>query len=288
MGKELRDKAGFYSILGKAFISSTTVLDKIEKRALHGWIARTTAEYIRDEIILHLKAGDMTVQQLVEMDLEAFMKQAKKAHEDKKRAAMDLGTAVHTAIEDYYHSGQDRKILDGHCTINPDLTSPIIAFLDWEAAFKVLPRRVEMTVYSEVEEYAGTLDLICEITPPGGSGPLTIVNDHKASTAIYDTNVMQVASYFFALEEMEGELNPADPPGIDGAGILRLDKETGMPEFRLYDRDELLKPYMAFLSVLDYCKWERSWKSDEQAKRAALRAKKRKPPKFNPPEEKPA
>ena len=271
--KALRDRAGFYDIGGKGFISSTTVIDRLEKYGLHPWIARTTAEYMRDEILNHLIAGDMTIEQLRETDLELLMKQAKQAHEQKKKEAMDIGSGVHKAIEEYYKHGQNRAVLDAHSKMFPVLTSPLLAFIEWESAFKINPIDVERTVFSKTEEYAGTLDLHCYLTVPGDTVERVVIIDHKAAAAVYDGNVMQIASYAFALLEELLEL--------DGAGILRLDKETGIPEFRLYSMEELEKPYKMFLSVLDYCKWERAWKSEISAKKSAGRRAARKAPKLN-------
>lgn len=280
--KLARDRSGFYAIAGKGYISSTTVLDRLEKHGLHPWIAAQAAGYVREGIIDHLLAGDMTLDQLREMDLDAFMIQAKKEHEAKKREAMAVGTAVHIAIEGYYKNGQDRTVLDKCSTIDPRITAPLLAFLDWEKAFKIVPLNVEMTVFSHTHEYAGTLDLHCRLTSPGTDYEQIGVIDHKAAASIYDTNVMQIASYLFALEEMESDLNPMDAPCIDGAGILRLDKETGIPEFVWRDKEDLIMWFDAFRALLEFCKWDRAIKDFEMAKRAALKRAARKAPSFNP------
>lgn len=280
--KLARDRSGFYRIKDKGYISSTTVLDRLEKYGLHPWIAAQAAGYVREGILDHLIAGDMTIDQLKEMDLEAFMIQAKREHEAKKREAMALGTSVHAGIEGYYKFGQDKSVLDRCSTIDPRLTAPFLAFLDWEQGFKIAPLNVEMTIWSETHEYAGTLDLHCRLTLPGTDYEQIGVIDHKAATSIYDTNVMQIASYLFALEEMESRLNPMDAPVIDGAGILRLDKETGVPEFRWYDKDDLIMWFECFRSLLEFCKWERAVRDIEIAKRAALKRAAKKAPSFNP------
>jgi hypothetical protein len=267
MGSKGRDSSGFYEIGKEKFVSSTTVLDKLEKYAIHPWIAKTTAEYIRDGILEHLIAGDMSLDQLREMDLNLFMKQAKKEYEEKKREAMDVGSVVHKAIEEYYAANRDIKILENSMIVDGRIVKALKAFRDWEKRYQVEPIGVEMTVYSNTHEYAGTLDLWAKITCPEENFYRYVIIDHKASSQIYESYIMQIASYYFALNEMR-----ENEEGLDGAGILRLDKETGIPEFSLYSEEELEKPFYAFLAVLNYFKWEMAWKSETRAKRATLKA----------------
>jgi hypothetical protein len=58
---------------------------------------------------------------------------------------------------------------------------------------------------------------------------------------------MQLAAYQYAHEEMTGDK-------MDGVGILRLDKETGMPEWKELEMDKLSHYMDGFLCLLAY--WE--------------------------------
>ena len=264
-----RNARGWYDIDGVPMISSTTVLKKIEKEGLHPWIAKTTAEQIRDFVLKPIIRGEMTPVQLAEMDLELLMDQAKKAHEQQKKQAGDMGSLIHKVIEDYYIGSQDKNVLDTYTRNIPELTAPVLAFLKWEDDHKIKPIRAEHTVFSCEHGYAGTLDLECtaEIPSLPMVGPLHIIVDFKSSTGVYDEHILQVASYLFADEEMLGE-------DLDGGMIVRLDKVTGIPEPHFYIRTDLILPHKMFLAIKDYVDQERAWKAQIKQDKALAKEKK--------------
>jgi|GEM_PF-1826194 len=269
--KLTRNPRGWYDIDEVPMISSTTVLKKLEKEGLHPWIAATTAEQIRDFILQPIIRGEMTPEQLGEMDLDALMKEAKQAHQRAKKEAGDMGSLIHKVIEEYYAGGkQDRDLLDAYTKKMPDLTAPILAFIGWEDLYKIKPIRSEQTVFSFTNKFAGTLDLECMAELPGADvGPLHIVTDFKSSNGIYDEHVLQIASYVFAAEEMLGE-------DFDGGMIVRLDKVTGISEPHFYPRSDLVLPYKAFLAVKSYVDHERAWKEEVKKAKAAAKAEAKK------------
>jgi polyhydroxyalkanoate synthesis regulator phasin len=256
-----RNPKGFYDVDGVPMISSTTVLKRLEKEALHPWIAKQTAEQIRDFILQPIIRGEITPLQLSEMNLDDVMRQAKEASTKAKRQAGDMGSLIHKVIEEYYHTAGDHKILDNYTKTIPELTSPILAFMEWEKTYEVEPRYSEETVYSEVHGYAGTLDLFCLVTIPGEEGRKEIVVDFKSSSGVYDEHIMQLASYVFAKEEMIMNSDPQEWGFLlSGAMIVRLDKETGICEPHYYTREELLIPFQAFVKVKEFCELDRTWR----------------------------
>jgi len=73
------------------------------------------------------------------------------------------------------------------------------------------------------------------------------VIDFKTAKSIYDEYLLQIAAYYNTWNEFEH----GEHPKADAAGILRLDKETGMPEFT--DCTEgIEKKWLAFWSLRDY------------------------------------
>jgi hypothetical protein len=255
-----RDSRGFYGIDGRKMRSSTTILNVLEKEGLHPWIAWTTAGYIRDNILLPIMAGTMTPQQLSEMDLEQVLGNATKAHNVIKTEAGDMGSLIHKVIEEYYKSKSDAVILNDYTRTIPDLTAPILAFMDWQAKYKIVPLDSEHTVFSRIHGYAGTLDLDCLAVIEEHNTDRIIV-DFKSSSAIYDTDILQLSSYVFAQMEMTNH-------AYRGGMIVRLDKKTGLPEEHFYELKDLMTPFKMFLAAKEFCDARDLWRvGKKQAKK---------------------
>ena len=248
-----RNLKGYYEVNEVPYVSSTTVLKLREKEALHPWIAKQTAEQIRDFILVPIIDGLITPLQLSEMNLDDVMRQAKEASNKAKRQAADMGSLIHKVIEEYYKDNMNKGILDNYTKTIPELTAPILAFMDWEKGFGVVPIESEHTVYHEIHGYAGTLDLDCHLHHLGETDMLRVVVDFKSSNGIYDEHIMQLASYVFAA----GEMNKVS---MDGGMIVRLDKETGICEPHYYSKEELLLPFMAFVALKNFFDLEMAWR----------------------------
>jgi len=87
------------------------------------------------------------------------------------------------------------------------------------------------------------------------NNPLYVV-DIKTGKYIYDDQPMQLASYFYAAREkpLLKNLIPEE------AAILRLDKETGMPEFHHIPQQQLIIEYAKFLNLVQF------WHLNEKVK----------------------
>ena len=121
--------------------------------------------------------------------------------------ALKVGSAVHAAIEDYLMTGKEPD------TDHAQVVSGFLAFLEWMDEHKVKPIAIEETVYGNY--FAGTLDLRCNLNG------VPYVIDFKTSKAIYANDYgPQIAAYRSTF------------PDVEGCGILRLDKETGLPEWK--------------------------------------------------------
>ena len=121
--------------------------------------------------------------------------------------ALAVGSAVHAAIEEYFKTKKEPK------TDNPAIIAGYLAFIEWMYENKVKPIAVEETVYGNC--WAGTLDLRCLLNGE------SYVIDFKTSKAIYANDYgPQIAAYRSTFD------------AVGGCGILRLDKETGLPEWK--------------------------------------------------------
>ena len=152
-----------------------------------------------------------------------ILQQAKKNYRKVLADAGNVGTQVHNAIQTY--------LATGHEPVAPSdqVTSAFLAFLEWKDAHEVKPLQIkseskmglEYTLYDEELGVAGTADFIGYI-----DGELTVA-DWKSSKGIYPSHRHQVAAYFrMATSSPAPELRGK----MERTLILRLDKETGMPE----------------------------------------------------------
>lgn len=250
-----RDSRGFYGIDGGKFRSSTTILNVLEKEGLHPWIAWTTAKKLRELVLDPIIKGDMTPQQLSEMDMDALLKQATSAHRAARDEAGDMGSLIHKVIEEYYKDNSNQAILDNYTKTIPELTAPILAFMEWQAKYKIWPVVAEHTVYSKLHGYAGTLDLECLAVI--GDSTNRIIVDFKSSTGLYDEHILQLASYVFAQMEMSGK-------PYSGGMLVRLDKQTGLVDEHYYALKDLMAPFKMFLAVKGYCDARDLWRGDKK------------------------
>lgn len=115
-----------------------------------------------------------------------------------KQAAGDKGSRVHHAIEQLLLGNEvamdnlfpDSDGEQGEITVEE--WEAVMSFYDWWKETNPRLITLEQVVYNEQEDYAGTLDLICEI-----DGEIWIV-DFKTSQYIWPSHELQVSSYFHA------------------------------------------------------------------------------------------
>lgn len=147
----------------------TTLLNVLDKPALIYWAANTTAEAA--------VAGLEVVTAMAKKDQRDAVKWLTEARFRKPagstRTAAELGTAVHTACEDYALTGT-----------RPEVDAEVLPYLDqfdaWAQRFQPIYHAAEATVFSPTWGYAGTLDAILEL-----DGVL-FLTDYKTSRKSYD------------------------------------------------------------------------------------------------------
>ena len=193
-----------YTNNGITYPSVTTILGQLEKPALINWAANCAVEYMEEHIEeIQNPRGPHVVSDI--------LGNARTAFRTASRSARNIGTGVHHAIEDYISTGKDPTGL------SDAETNSFLAFLEWESKNKVRWERAEITLFHTHMGYAGTADALAEI-----NGHRYII-DFKTSKGIYDEYRVQLSAYKAAAEN-----NKIECPSI---GIIRLDKETGAPEF---------------------------------------------------------
>lgn len=216
-----------YSSDGIEYPSVTTVIGILGKGdALLGWAANCAIDYARKQI----EAGTEPL---------VALQDAAGNWKTVREEAADIGSEIHNLIHKYIKFGRD---VTG--TLRHEVENGFLAFLEWESRHKVEWHQTELSVVSRVHGFAGTLDAICSLCPdPHSTERKKYLIDFKSSKGFYDGFDMQLAAYRVGAAE-KGE-------HTEGCGILRLDKETGIPEWKDYT-EEQDKAQNAFLALLKF------------------------------------
>ncbi len=216
-----------YSSDGIEYPGVTTVIGILGKGdALLGWAANCAINYARKEI----EGGSHPL---------AALENAAGNWKSVRDEAADIGSEIHDLIHKYIQFGRDVT-----ADVRPEVANGFLAFLDWESRHKVEWHKTEMRVTSRVHGFAGTLDAICSMLPdPGKTERKKYLIDFKSSKGFYDGFDMQLAAYRVGAAE-NGE-------HTEGCGILRLDKETGLPEWKDYTNKQD-QAEAAFLALLRF------------------------------------
>ena len=216
--------------------SVTSYLSELAKPALVPWAAGITATYFKDHLEM-IKSGDIKLEDMVP---ETIVKEAKAHYKTMQEQAMELGSAVHEAVEKYY-------AFEGIPTKDPEvsrLAQEAIGCINDKLHFVV--DKSEQMVYHPVG-YAGTLDIVGTAAPGMVKRWAKAILDLKTGKAIYPEAKMQVAAYAEAWEYLHKEK-------VYFAIILRIDKETGKAsETYVMKRPEWKKQYKAFKQLVKFC-----------------------------------
>jgi len=198
----------YYKKEGKELPSVTTITGQLDKPALMIWAANCAVDYIIEGYNKDLSPDE--VLNLAEVARKNFRKVSQKA--------LNIGSQVHHAIENHILTGREPH------DPQDEVLSAFIAYLEWREKYEVEPIKTEHTLYGP--NWAGTCDLICTGMFRGKREKFLI--DHKTSKAVYPEMRYQIAAYKSATDCV-------------GCGILRVDKITGIPEWKdttkTYDDD---------------------------------------------------
>jgi hypothetical protein len=181
--------------------SWTGVCDLLDKSSgLLPWAVNCAVKYIKENGLT-----------------EETLDKAKKEWRTVKDEACDIGSEVHGIIERYIKFGKDTL-----GELRPEVENAFLAFLEWEKTTGVEWIASECRVYNPSVGVAGCFDAIGRI-----KGEYILI-DFKSSKGFYDTFPIQLGGYLSCLNHY------TLPFEMSHAGILRLDKETGVPEWKEY------------------------------------------------------
>lgn len=212
-----------YKRNGKKYVSVTEYLKVVNKPALVQWSANMTRDFMlkqTDEI--RTLAKTQSEQGFADL-YEGLCQKARLAHRDVT-TALDIGTIVHTLLEDI---GEGRTVdIDLATKDEPEEVQKAVrkamdGYYKWveEDEIEHIPGMNEVVLYDDALEIGGTMDAGFH-----RKGTLC-VGDYKSSKGIYPEMIIQASKYKRMFEEQTGEL-------VERAYILRFDKSTG--EFESY------------------------------------------------------
>jgi hypothetical protein len=185
--------------------SVTTIISDCNNKSgpLTWWAARMTCEWIKENV----GQQEMGIYSVTDKHLE----EARKNFKSVSKKALDIGSQTHSAIENWLKTGKEPK------DPQENVLNAFLAFLEFFDEHKMKPIELEFSVYGDC--WAGTTDYY------GWFNDAKYIIDFKTSKAHYsDEHGPQIAAYRSCLDD------------VKGSGILRLDKETGYPDFKDYSK----------------------------------------------------
>jgi len=194
--------------------SVTTICGLLDKPALMYWAVNCCADYILDyvKLITNPELPDNPSGTLIRVeDLYPIIESSRKNFRNVSKKAMDIGSRVHDAIEQYLNTGRE-PFKPGD-----EVEAGFLSFLEWQDKHHFKSIATEQTIYGD--RFAGTCDLICELDGKQYLIDFKTTNVAEDSPA-YPEHRYQVSAYRSCV------------PNVEGCGILYLHKTTGYPNWR--------------------------------------------------------
>jgi hypothetical protein len=229
-----RDRSGYYNTPGGKLMSVTTILSNgIPKPALVHWAASEVARSAVDNLPRLVRVRGSHQRD------EAY-DWLRKAAEQKRDTAANLGSAVHAAVE---------SLILGEPRAEPtDEQRPFLAAferfcVDWRPQWQT----AELVVANPADGWAGTADWWATLD---GHGPAIVLGDWKTGKGVYAEAALQLSAYRRATVGWLKDGTEVEPPYATEAVVvhLRPDKypDTG---YRVIPLDTSDRVYAAFRSA---------------------------------------
>ena len=186
----------------------TTILgDGVPKPALINWAANSTAEAAVDRW-----------DELTELSPSERLKTLQGARYEKTDRAKKRGTEVHGYAERLVKGEKVEGIPD-------ELRGHVEAYVRFLDRYDVDPILVEATVISYRYGYAGTLDLIAEITDGKGERRTLLLDIKTNEKGIFGETALQLAAYRYADVYTDEAGTEFPMPAVDGCGAILVNSD---------------------------------------------------------------
>lgn len=211
-----------YTIDGREYPSVTEIISDCtdKSNALIPWAVKTDLAWVKNQLN-QCKTPHWGRYKVSSKQLLYILREAKTAHRKVSDEALSVGSEVHDLIERSCKAIIEGNKLEDTCSdlvLNDreQVRNAFYAFCDWYKANNIQPIAIEERVIGDC--WAGTLDFRGYY-----NGKLYVI-DWKTSKGFYhDQYGPQIAAY----RSVSGE-------DVEGCGVLRIDKETGIPEWKDY------------------------------------------------------
>ena len=181
----------------------TTILsDGLPKAALINWAANATAD-----------AAINRWEELAGMPPAARLKALQGARYEEKDRAAKRGTEVHAFAEQLAH-GEAVQVPD-------ELAGHVEAYARFLDEFSVKPLHVEFSIASYRYGYAGTGDLIADITS-GGQTRRLLMDIKTNRSGIFGETALQLAAYRYADVLLPADGGEVEMPPVDGCAAIHV------------------------------------------------------------------
>lgn len=147
--------------------------------------------------------------------------------------AADAGTITHQWIQDSIHGRPLTVYGYAEDATLASAQSALAAFRDWSDRVGLIIIATEMPMVHQELGFGGTWDAIGWV-----NGELVVL-DWKSGNATYGEHVAQNAAYRELIRANASELGVRLPRLPEAGVLIRLDKETGKPHARDFDKDAL-------------------------------------------------
>jgi hypothetical protein len=196
-----------YRIDGAPVLSVTTILDKgFPSKALMYWAANETAT-----------AAVNDWDELAQMDEGDRFDRLRRAPWEKRDKAALRGTDIH----EFGH----RIALGESVDVPEALAQPVAAYARWLDEFDVSPVVAERPVFHPQHGWAGTPDLLAEVTTREYGRELWLL-DIKTGKGVYESHVLQIAAYRHAVDWLAADGTVSPYPYAERTGAIHVTPDS--------------------------------------------------------------
>lgn len=224
-----------YYLDGKPVPGVTTILGVLDKPALPKWAARSVAEFVAD--------NPGNIDGLRSIGRDGLVKALAEVPWGERDRAANRGTEVH-ALAERYLAGDEIDVPD-------EIVGHVEAAADFIDAWGIDPVLSEAPVGSREHRYAGTLDLVADITAGPFAGTRAIVDWKTGRSGIYKEAAFQTTAYSFAeFTGLGGDERPMSEFGIEAAFGVHL-RADGWDVYPLRFGPEVFDEFLTIRRVFD-------------------------------------
>lgn len=213
--------------------SVTTILKGGIPKDLAKWSGKCSAQYVMDdwdEIKMMMDHGQ---------EVEAFTL-ISTAHERVRDRAANKGDVVHDSAEALAQGKDDGK--------SPGHMAQLRDFLETSG---LTPIYTELTVWNEIQGYAGTFDLLAR----DEQGDHYLI-DYKTGNNVHPEHMVQLEALGRCQKIVWPDGSEEDLPHIDVIGVLHL-RPKSWGWYPNYDLEAADRNWLCFLAAKDVSEWRR-------------------------------